>query len=126
MAQFDRSIATAKRLIAKYGQAVTWRQITDVLPDPNEPWNPGEPEIVNNTVVIAFLPVGKEQLETLRLRPGTEVPKVSEMGYMFGGVEFEPNMKDVVVRNGVELSIVYIDELHPNGQEILYTVLFAA
>lgn len=90
----------------------------------DQPWNPVATPPVLTDVVICFLPVDKDSYETLSFRAGTDLPKVSELGYM-GAVEFAPNLKDVVVRDGVELSIAYIDKLAPNGQNILYTILFA-
>lgn len=123
MARFDRQIQTALRLIKKNGRKVQWRQIV-ATENPSEPWNPSPGTPVDNDVDICFLPVDKTTYETLTLRAGTELPKVSELGYM-GAVNFEPNLKDVVIRDGKEMAIVYIDKLAPNGQNIFYTVLFA-
>lgn len=122
MARFDRQIQTALRLIAKNGQNVAWRIITDTS-NPSQPWNPGEPTTDDKPVKICFLPVDKQTYESIAFRAGTDIPKVSVLGYM-GAVNFEPNLKDVVIRDGVELRIAYIDKLAPNGQNILYTVLF--
>lgn len=123
MARFDRQIQTALRLIKKNGRKVQWRQIV-ATENPSEPWNPLPGTPVDNDVDICFLPVDKTTYETLTLRAGTELPKVSELGYM-DAVNFEPNLKDVVIRDGKEMAIVHIDKLAPNGQNILYTVLFA-
>lgn len=123
MARFDRQIATALRLIKKNGRVVQWRQITEVENTP-QPWNPKTGTGKDNDVSICFLPVDRITYETLSLRAGTELPKGNELGYM-GAVDFEPNLKDVVVRDGKEMAIVYIDRLAPNGQNILYTILFA-
>lgn len=124
MARFDRQIQTALRLIAKNGEKVVWRQVTEGAPsDPSQPWNPGAPSNVDSDATICFLPVNKETRETFTFLRGTEVPKGSVLGYM-GNVPFEPNLKDVVIRDGKELRISYIDLLSPNGQKILYTVLF--
>lgn len=123
MARFDRQIQTTVRLIKKNGQKVQWRQIIETE-KPSEPWNPSPATAVDNDVYICFLPVDRTTYETLTLRAGTELPKVSELGYM-GAANFEPNLKDVVIRDGKEMAILYIDKLAPNSQNILYTVLFA-
>lgn len=124
MARFDRQIATAKRLIAKNGEKVKWRVIDDPTPtDPNKPWEPGPATPDDKDVSICFLPIDRQTMETFNFIKGTEVPKGSVMGLM-GQVNFEPNLKDVVIRDGKELRIASLDVLSPNGQKILYTVVF--
>lgn len=124
MARFDRQIKTALRLIAKNGQAVKWRVIDDPTPtDPNKPWEPGPATPDDKDVTICFLPIDRQTMETFNFIKGTEVPKGSVMGLM-GQVNFDPNIKDVVIREGKELRIASLDVLSPNGQKILYTVVF--
>jgi hypothetical protein len=124
MARFDRQIATAKRLIAKNGELVKWRVIDDPTPtDPNKPWEPGPATPDDKDATICFLPIDRQTMETFNFIKGTEVPKGSVMGLM-GQVNFEPNLKDVVIRDGKELRIASLDVLSPNGQKILYTVVF--
>ncbi|WID30692.1 hypothetical protein [Pseudomonas phage HMGUpa1] len=126
MARFDRAIQTALRLIAKNGEKVKWRVIDDAAaPDPSQPWNPGPATPEDKDVTICFLPVDRQTMETFTFIKGTEVPKGSVMGVM-GNVPFNPNLKDVVIRDGVELRIANIDVLSPNGQKVLYTVVFQA
>lgn len=124
MARFDRAIQTALRLIAKNGEKAKWRVIDDAAaPDPSQPWNPGPATPVDKDVVICFLPIDRQTMETFAFIKGTDVPKGSVMGLM-GNVPFDPNLKDVVIRNGVELRIANIDLLSPNGQKVLYMVVF--
>lgn len=126
MARFDRAIQTALRLIAKNGEKVKWRVIDDAAaPDSSQPWNPGPATPEDKDVTICFLPVDRQTMETFTFIKGTEVPKGSVMGLM-GNVPFNPNLKDVVIRDGVELRIANIDVLSPNGQKVLYTVVFQA
>ena len=126
MPRFDRAIQTALRLIAKNGEKVKWRVIDDAAaPDPSQPWNPGPATPEDKDVTICFLPVDRQTMETFTFIKGTEVPKGSVMGLM-GNVPFNPNLKDVVIRDGVELRIANIDVLSPNGQKVLYTVVFQA
>ncbi|WEL95607.1 hypothetical protein [Xanthomonas phage vB_XooS_NR08] len=126
MARFDRAIQTALRLIAKNGEKVKWRVIDDAAaPNPSQPWKPGPATPEDKDVTICFLPVDRQTMETFTFIKGTEVPKGSVMGLM-GNVPFNPNLKDVVIRDGVELRIANIDVLSPNGQKVLYTVVFQA
>lgn len=125
MAKFDRAIATATRLIAANGQAVTWRQVSDGAPgDSAQPWKPGASANVDNAVNIVFLPDDRRDYEFLRLLGATEIPKGKLVGLM-AAPSFTPTIKDVVVRDGVTLGIDAVDPLAPNGQIILYTVKFA-
>lgn len=123
MARFDRQIAVALRLIAKNGEPITWRTQTDPVVDPATPWSPQPSIVVDNTATICFLPVERVSMESFSHMLRTEVPKGLVLGYM-GQVAFEPNIKDVVLRHGKELRVMNIDVLSPNGQFILYTVIF--
>ena len=122
MAIYDRQIATALRLIAKYGEMVQWVQVRDVAPDPEKPWETGGQVRTSKDVKICFLPITAETMKTVVFLKGTEVQAGSVMGYM-GAVDFEPSAKDIVNRGG-ELRIENLDCLAPNGRPILYTVVF--
>lgn len=124
MAQFDRQINTALRLIAKNGESVIWRQISEGT-NADQPWNPPPTEVVDHEVSICFLPVSKEGYETFSVRAGTELPKGAVMGLM-GDNGFSPNLRDIVIRDGVQMAISYIDTLSPNGQKIIHKVLLIA
>ena len=120
MARFDRQIATALKLIKKNGQVVTWRSKTSSPPDPSKPWKPVETSSTDTAVDICFLPATKQTLEFLGL---TEVPVGCVIGLM-GQVSFNPSLSDIVIRDGAQLRIESIDKLAPNGQNILYTMVF--
>jgi hypothetical protein len=126
MAQFDRQIATAVRLIAKYGQAVTWQIVNDGTPaDAAKPWKPSEATDTSNTVTICFVPIRENDWRKLLMYlKGTEVPIGRLAGLMAGNVAFEPKLKDVVVRDNVTLHVSSVDLISPNGQKILYVLEF--
>lgn len=126
MGQFDRQIATALRLIKKNGQAVKWRSIANSIPtDPDKPWiGSTNPAPVEHDVFICFVPVKDQQWRKfLKYLTNTEV-QIGDLAGLMGNVNFEPNPKDVVIRDGVELAINNIDLLSPNGQKILWTLEF--
>ena len=123
MGQFDRAIETAKRLIAKNGQTVTWRKLGSTTPDPSTPWKPAADSPTDHTAKIVFLPPGRIGQELIRYLKGTEVTTGSVQGLM-SAVDFEPSANDVVIRDGNTLRIKSIDLLSPNGQIILYTLEF--
>jgi len=122
--RFDRQIAQAERMIARDGEAVKWRVNGDVSPtDPAKPWKPGTASPgTDKDVTICFLPVGRYLYETVSFMRESEVPKGCVVGLM-APVDFEPNVKDVVIRSGVQFRIETIDVLNPNGQVILYTLV---
>jgi len=126
MGQFDRQIATALRLIAKYGQSIIWNSIIDgASVDPLKPWKPTDAASTPHPdIKICFVPTNDTQWrKLLAYLKGTEVPTGKLAGLM-GQVPFEPTLKDVVDRDGVILRIASLDLLSPNGQKILYTIEF--
>lgn len=124
MALFDRQIKTALRLIKKNGQLVNWTsQSAESLPDPTKPWLPVGISPVIYTPPVCFLPLDLQGKEFLSSITGNEV--VTGMFYgLMGNVAFVPKITDVVTRDGVVLDISSIDLLSPNGQKILYTIIF--
>lgn len=126
MGEYDRQIATAKRLIKKKGQGVTWRSIENgAPPDASKPWKTSTSTNLDNLVDIVFLPVSRENKRFIQALGGTEVSTGFLLGYM-AAVDFEPSIKDVVIRNGEQLEVLNIDIVAPNGDPILYILEFGA
>lgn len=124
MSVFDRQIATATRLIKKYGQSVTWRSLPDgTVTDPDKPWRPVNGGHVDHSPIICFLPDDRENRQFYAYLTGKEVSSGTTLGYM-AAVNFEPKLKDIVIRDGVEYQIQNINLLSPNGENILYTIEF--
>lgn len=120
MSVFGRQLEAARRMISKYGQPVTLRQVTDgALPDPNTPWLPGDPVTVDHAVSIAFFPNNTANNEFLHYVQGTDVPAGTEVGYLAPS-GFDPTLKDVVIRSGKTLAIKSVDRIAPNGEILLY------
>lgn len=120
--EYQRQIATAKRMIAKKGAAVTWRSITDPTPVVGQPWKDGTSGDVDYDVKILFLPAG-QRLKFAALAAGNDIPEGVELGYM-ASVDFVPSVRDSIIRGGVELRVTSIDPLQPDGTPILYELLF--
>lgn len=124
MGVFDRQIATAKRLIAKNGQNVKWLIVSNDSPtDAAKPWQV-ESSKIEKTVRIAFLPVSLQGSKTKHYSQNGEIHEGSVLAYM-GAVDFEPSLKDLIVRDGKNFRILDIDKLSPNGEVILYTMILA-
>jgi hypothetical protein len=121
-------ILMAKRLITKYGQAITYRQVKDGVPDPTKPWNVGPVTTDYLGVKVAFLPTDRYAFESFGM-PAKEdwsVPHGFELGYM-AAQEFSPTLKDVILRGttGVVHSIDNFVEIGPDGRDILYVLLLS-
>jgi len=121
--RFDRQIQTALKLIKKNGQSVTWRQTPVTIADANAPWLDAPSTPVDYSPHICFLPIDREGQEYLASLGDTEAVTGSYYGLM-GQVSFTPRINDIVIRDGVTLDIKSINLLSPNGQNILYTIIF--
>lgn len=128
---FANQLAMAQRLIAKYGQFVTWNSQSLGAPvDGSQPWKASDAPAVSKQIKIAFFPLNRKTIYTLGFLTGStpnisDVHNVFEYGLM-ASVPFTPNQKDTVVRNGQQLRIDGIDVLRPDGTPLLYTVYFKA
>lgn len=119
MGVFDRQTATASRLITKYGQIVTWNQLSDGAPtDLDKPWKPGGVVTTPQTATIVFLPDTKENKQLLRYLAGSLTLTGTLTGLM-AQVDFTPKPKDIVIRDGTQLVIKSIDILDPNGEGVI-------
>lgn len=126
MGVFDRQIATAKRLIAKYGETVTWNRYGESVPEEtDEPWNATDIDPIQTPVKVAFFPTGSSISQLIRFMKNSDITTGNELGYM-AQVPFVPSAKDTLTRkNGSEYRIKSIDPLDPNGEGvILYTLEF--
>jgi hypothetical protein len=124
LADYTRQIESAKRLIAKYGQAVTFRKIANGTPENLEmPWKPGPAVQTDYSVSMAFFPVGRVKNEFEHYSKDMQTPEGSELGYM-ASQDFVPAIKDVVLRGGEVLTVRSIDRIAPDGTPILYIVHF--
>jgi hypothetical protein len=123
MARYDEEIQMALELIKESGQQVIYRQV-DKVENPTEPWLPGEGTVHEYNPYICFLPLDKEGREFLSYLGQTEAIVGGYYGLM-GQVPFNPDkLRDTIIRDGVVLNINSIDLLSPNGQKVLYTIIF--
>ncbi len=124
MGTYDRQIASAKRMLKKYGQSITWTSLTDGDPsDSSQPWKVTDADPSDNTAIIAFFEIGSETRKMQMYRAGTEISQGVLMGYM-AAQGFTPKIKDVITRDGEQYTVKNIDTLSPNGEVILYTIEF--
>lgn len=125
MGVYDRQIAAAKRMIAKYGEKCVWNANgSEVAADPSKPWATTDASTTNypNTT-IAWFPMNEQTRKRLQYSKDSEVPTGSFQGYM-PQVAFNPSLKDTITKkDGTILRIYDIDPIDPNGEgAILYTI----
>lgn len=128
MAVYARQIESVLRQIKAKGESVIWRiPAVPTVADPAQPWIvTNGAAAVDNPVSIVFLPLNRQSSQLLQYLTGTEVVTGEVYGLM-GAVAFTPELTATVVRtSGKVLGIKSIDPLEPNGEVILYTVVFKA
>jgi len=125
MGVYDRQIASAIRQISAKGQSVTWRKHINGAPlDPEKPWNGSALTTEEHIVSILFLPLNLQTKKFADYMSNSSIHMGGEGGFM-AAVDFEPSIKDEVVRDGKTLTIENFDLIAPNGDPILYILEFA-
>jgi len=127
MAYPQTQIATAQRLIKKYGQLAQWVSVGIFVPDnPDYPSGPGSaPEPDLHDVWICPLPEDRIGYEWVKYIAQTEIPEGNGYFLMAGGITFEPKQGDsVIMADDRTIVISKFDILGPSGIPILYTVKF--
>lgn len=118
--KYVSQIALAKRLIAAKGQKVIWRKLPTTAG--GKPWRPSDAPPVEYEVDIVFLP--RDRTDTQLIRANSDSVQIGNIYGLMAAVEFSPNSRDVVIRDGKECRIFAIDVLAPDGTPILYTIDF--
>lgn len=130
MGVYDRPIATAQRLIRKYGEACEWQK-----PAPITETVPGYPTVGETPdpipCYLAFfsgrdLGRGRGLEAFLAMMKDMEVPVSGEFALLAGGIDFAPENTDTISRaDGTQLAIKDIDRVAPGGVPVLYYVAVA-
>lgn len=126
MDYYAGKIKLALRLIAKRGQPVTFRQIGQLVEDPDKPWETSPAPSVDNPAMMAFLPVERVEWSTLQYVKETDIPEGYVTGYL-GNTGFRPKLKDVIIRTDQEgttqLTIDDLVTISPAGIDVVYILL---
>ena len=119
MARFDSSIALAKRLITKNGQAVTLRGFSAAAtPDPAKPWEPGANTPVDVTVDAVFLEYELKYIDGAVIQTGDQQVFIASTDT--SGTLINPSIADEILRGSEKWKVVNIKPLNPNGQSIMF------
>jgi hypothetical protein len=126
MSQYARTIKSAQRLIAKYGQDVIWRKPNVSVPDPTKPWKSLDNAPTDIPVKIVFVrPEGGLSNALYHLIKGTDAVTGAPKGLMAPINGFNPEITDRVIRNGSTLVIGSINVVAPASDAVLYIIEFA-
>lgn len=121
-------IADAREMIEEAGMLCQWQLPAEDV-DGEKPWRDGgaEPPAPIDVPIAWFAPsdVGKGGDVFAAFMAGTEIARGSEVGLMPGDCGFDPNVGDIVKRDGVELRVTRIDRLAPSNVPIIFYVWIA-
>lgn len=124
MGTYDRQVATAERLIREKGKPVqVVRQLT-TLPDPDRPWEPGEPVETLTDAYGVFLNFNAQDMETMSKMAGaSEIQSSDRKVLLAAAAAGAPLTTNDKLRDADgDWSIEWVQVLAPNGENILYTV----
>jgi len=123
MGVLDRAVATALRLITKYGEACVWNQAaTPVIANAAQPWIKTTGEPTPNNVRILYTSDSSNAFA--KLLAGSIVEAGQNTAIM-PAYNFTPADTDTVVRSdGTKLALESIRPVAPNGQVILWHLVF--
>lgn len=122
MANYNRQIATAKKLIAKYGSKVTYNRIRDIEEDPDQPWLPGGTQVTSSTIDSVFVNQSSTLAQTLAaFMVGTTIPD-GQITVFIPDIGFAPSPKDTITKDGVEYRFTGVGILQPAEQIIMSSI----
>ena len=123
MAQFDNAIALANKLITKYGQSATLRRYA--ITAGAQAWRKGTATSTDYTITIAFIPQGTDSRvePTSQYVDGENTHQQLERVYVAPNSPVVPNIKDKVIADSIEWSVVGMRKFAPNGQNVLYELV---
>lgn len=126
MGAYDEDITTALELIAEAGKPVVLVRLTESAP-PANPWDNGTPAEVLEPAVAVFLNFSSKDVATrVGMKGAPEIDANHRKVLMpASGLLSAPTTKDVVRDEEGDWSIVYVNTLSPNGQDILHTLQVA-
>lgn len=112
MATFDyaRARATTTRLLERFGQAATLRQVTGTGGDPWEPTT----TTTDVTVTVAILDYSAEEVD------GTVIRKSDRRVYMVADGSTVPAPDDALVIAGKTFQVVSVEPLDPAGTAVYF------
>ena len=107
---YDRSAATAARLLDKFGQQGTITRMENT----GQPWKPVQNK-VNYPCRLVVLSYTAKDIDGTLIKAGDKKVYVSAIG-----LKIEPKTTDKLLIQGKENTIISVDELNPAGTPVYY------
>jgi hypothetical protein len=122
MGTYDRQVALAERLIREKGKAVNIVRLVPAIG--SNPWDDGPPTEVLDPAFGVFLNFNQKDLETQSLMPSISEIQASDRKVLIAAASTTspPTLTDMLRDESGDWSIKYVQELSPNGENILYTL----
>lgn len=121
MSVYDRPIATAKRLIEKYGEPCQWRKF-DVT-DGTEDWNEASTGQTDYPVTVAIFPYNRETASSIAKLAGLSDIERYDMYGLMPAVSFIVESRDLLLSpTRGPLRPVRLDPLQPGSDIVMYTL----
>lgn len=119
---YASQIDAARSMIARKGANATWHVNTST-PDPSQPWNELSGVSQDYSVSIVLLPFDSFTRRMFGYSEGYAVPVGTVAGYMAGGYDFSPALRDTVSVEGHTYVVRAIDKINPDAAaDILYVL----
>lgn len=125
MGVYDEDIATAEEMIREAGKPVQIvRTVPGAPPDPTKPWIPGEPVETLDDAYAVFLNFNQQDMETLSKMEGASEIQASDRKVLLAAAALtgKPTINDKLRDTTGDWAIEWVQELSPNGENILYTM----
>lgn len=123
MSAIDNAVATAKRLIERYGEACTWRSKSNTAG--TVAWKPGASRVTSHDCRLIFLRSKKLDMKAIvkALGSKSEITDGQIRGLLAGDCGFTPSANDEIIRSDGSVNVIHsIDPLAPNGSVVFYEI----
>ena len=124
MGVYDRPIATAKRLIDKYGEPCVWRKFN--VASGTQDWNEqasGPDDYTDYPVTVAIFPYDRQSASALAKLAGLSDIERYDMYGLMPAVAFAVESRDLLISpTRGPLRPVRLDPLQPGSDVVMYTL----
>lgn len=117
MAEYDKAIALAKRLIEKKGRLMSFQRVSTDAPDPDTPWEVDVIATPKHSARAVVFPVEQKYVDGTTIRQTDQ-----QMLVAAASLPEELTLSFRIQDGGLTYEVVKIEELKPGEQRILYTV----
>lgn len=123
--KYSRQIATARRMITKFGGVCTWsKEGADTTSSLPPEMRPLASAVTYPGIPIVLIPATRKEMFSQILHVLTSTVIDQDVAYIPGDVPFSPANGDDVIINGETRYVDRINKIAPDGTAIAYEVTF--